>query len=86
MKNKIEDLRNHLFEQLERLGYDEKMKNPIALERELNRADAISKVATVIVNSAKAETDFLKATGKAPESNFIPLDKASNKQLEEPKQ
>lgn len=26
MKNKIEDLRNHLFEQLERLQDDEKMK------------------------------------------------------------
>jgi hypothetical protein len=76
MKNKIEDLRNHLFEQLERLGDDEKMKNPLALEREVKRSKSISEIATVIVNSAKAETDYLKVTGKGPENSFIPLDKA----------
>lgn len=72
MKNKIEDLRNHLFEQLERLSDDEKMKNPIALEKELKRAGAISEVASVIVESAKAETLFLKATGARPAGDFIP--------------
>jgi len=75
-KNKIEDLRNHLFEQLERLQDDEKMKNPIVLERELKRAGAITEVAQVIVNTAKAETDFLKVTGRAPDTEFIPLDKS----------
>jgi hypothetical protein len=77
MKNKIEDLRNHLFEQLERLADDEKMKNPIILERELKRAHAISEVSNVIVSTAKAETDYLRVTGKAPEREFIPLDKAN---------
>lgn len=81
MKNKIEDLRNHLFEQLERLGDDEKMKNPIILERELKRAHAISEVSGVIVATAKAETDYLRVTGKAPEIEFIPLDKAGQKQI-----
>ena len=82
MKNKIEDLRNHLFSQLERLADDEGMKNPIKLERELKRAKAISEVATVIVNTAKAETDYLRVTGKAPDgSPFIPLDKANQKQI-----
>jgi len=81
-KNKIEDLRNHLFEQLERLGDDEKMKNPIALEREMKRSQAISEIANVIVNTAKAETDYLRVTGKAPENQFIPLDKAGPKQIE----
>lgn len=81
MKNKIEDLRNHLFAQLERLADDEKMKNPIALERELKRAHAITEVSGVIVSSAKAETDYLRVTGKAPEAPFIPLDTAKNKQL-----
>lgn len=85
-KNKIEDLRNHLFEQLERLQDDEKMKNPIILERELKRASAISEISQVIVNTAKAETDYLKVTGRAPEGTFIPLDRAGNKQIESPKQ
>lgn len=80
-KNKIEDLRNHLFEQLERLADDEGMKNPIKLERELKRAQAISEVAQVIVNTAKAETDYLRVTGKNSETEFIPLDKAKPKQI-----
>jgi hypothetical protein len=75
MKNKIEDLRNHLFEQLERLSDDEKMKNPLALERELKRAKAISEVSSVIVESAKAETQFLKEIDASPRAgtNFIPV-------------
>lgn len=81
MKNKIEDLRNHLFAQLERLGDDAEMKNPLIREREIARAKAISEVSKVIVDSAKAETDFLRVTGKAPDTGFIPLDKANNKQL-----
>jgi hypothetical protein len=71
MKNKMEDLRNHLFEQLERLSDSEDMKNPIKLEKELKRAGAISQVATVIINSAKAENDFLKITGNKPQSQFM---------------
>jgi hypothetical protein len=73
MKNKIEDLRNHLFEQLERLQDDETMKNPLVLERELKRAAAISQVSSVIVQTAKVETDYLRLTGKTPEAVFIPL-------------
>lgn len=75
MRNKIEDLRNHLFAQLERLGDDEKMKNPLTLDREVKRAKSISEVATVIVASAKAETDFLKVSGARPNNNgFIPVE------------
>jgi len=81
MKNKIEDLRNHLFSQLERLADDEGMKNPLKLERELKRAKAISEVANVIVNTAKAETDYLRVTGKSPEQAFIPLDMAAKNSL-----
>ncbi len=76
MQNKIEDLRNHLFAQLERLSDDEKMKNPLALERELKRAHSLSEVSSVIVATAKVETDYLRVTGKAPERTFIPLDTA----------
>jgi hypothetical protein len=71
MKNKIEDLRNHIFAQLELLGDEEKMKNPIALEREVKKAKAIEGLAQVIVNSAKVEVDFIKATDQKG-SGFIP--------------
>ncbi|MEZ5421813.1 MAG: hypothetical protein R2682_01805 [Pyrinomonadaceae bacterium] len=48
-KNKIEDLRNMLFETMERLldDTDEKM--------DLERAETISKVAQTVINSAKVE-------------------------------
>lgn len=81
MKNKIEDVRNHLFAQLERLGDDQNMKNPIMLERELKRAQAIKEVAQVIVNSAKVEVDAMKVLG-GKGSGFIPTE---NKQLNEGK-
>lgn len=65
MKNKIEDLRNHLFAALEGLADKE---NPM----ELDRAKAIADVARVIVDSAKAEVAFLNATGARNGTGFIP--------------
>jgi len=56
MKNKIEDLRNHLFAALEGLADTE---NPMEVER----ARAIADVARVVVDTAKAEIQFLNATG-----------------------
>lgn len=56
MKNKIEDLRNHLFETLEALRDEEK-------PMDIDRAKAIAGVAQVIINSAKAETDFIREVG-----------------------
>jgi hypothetical protein len=64
MKNKIEDLRNHLFETLESLKDADK---PMDLER----ANTIANVAKVIVDSAKAEVAFMKVTGSTG-SGFIP--------------
>lgn len=64
-KNKIEDLRNHLFATLEALQDDD---NPM----DLARAKAIADVSQVIVNSAKIEVDFLRATGRIQGSGFIP--------------
>lgn len=63
MKNRIEDLRNHLFATLEALRDDEK-------PMEIDRAKAIAEVAQVIVDSAKAENDFIKLTGSTG-SGFI---------------
>lgn len=50
MKNKITDLNNHLFAQLERLG-DESL-TPEAIERECKRADAIVAVSEQVIRSA----------------------------------
>lgn len=64
-KNKIDDLRNHLFETLEALKDDDK-------PMELDRARAIADVAKVLVESAKVEVAFLKVTGAAKSTDFLP--------------
>lgn len=72
MKNKISDLRNHLFEALERL------KDPeLDLEKEIQRAKAIREVGTVIIDSAKVEVEFINAVGGSG-TGFIPEDKQLN--------
>lgn len=64
-KNKIDDLRNHLFETLEALkDKDEPM--------DLDRARAVAEVAKVIVESAKVEVSFLKVTGAVRSTTFLP--------------
>lgn len=50
MKNKLSDLNNHLFAQLERLG-DEDL-DAEKIEQEVKRADAIVQVADSIVRNA----------------------------------
>jgi hypothetical protein len=64
MRNKIEDLRNHLFETIEALKDKD---HPMDLER----AKTISAVAQTIINSAKVECDFMQITG-GKRSKFIP--------------
>lgn len=66
MNNKIDDLRNHLFATLEALADEEK-------PMELDRARAIADVARVIVDSAKAEVQFLQVTGRTEGTGFIAL-------------
>ena len=56
MKNTMVDLRNHLFATIEALLDQD---NPMDLER----AKAVADTSQVIINSAKVETDFLKAVG-----------------------
>lgn len=55
-RNKINDLRNHLFEVIEMLKDDE--PNSMTLEK----AETIAQVAQVIINTGKLETDYIRAT------------------------
>lgn len=64
MKNKMSDLRNHLFETLEALKDDEK---PMDIERAL----AISTVAGKLIDTAKVEVAFLKVTESAASPEFF---------------
>lgn len=71
-KNKIVDLRDHLFETLEALKDEEK-------PMELARAKAIADVSRVIVDSAKVEVDFLKVTGGLRSTDFLPSEEETPK-------
>lgn len=66
MKNKIDDLRNHLFATLEALQDAEK-------PMEIERARAIADVGRVLVDSAKVEVRFLEVTGALKSTNFLPV-------------
>lgn len=57
-KNKIDDLRNHLFETIEALKDPDK-------PMELDRARAISDVAQTIINTAKVEVELVKAVSSS---------------------
>jgi len=63
MKNKITDLNNHLFAQLERLG-DEDLKSE-DLEKEIGRAKAITGVASAIVESTQVTLEAMKLMERA---------------------
>jgi hypothetical protein len=65
MRNKIEDLRNHLFATLEAL---QDQDNPM----DLDRAKTIADVSQTIINSAKVEVEFIKTTGQTQTTDFLP--------------
>jgi hypothetical protein len=68
-KNKIEDLRNHLFAALERLGEDDLSKEQLDIE--ISRSAAIAEVAKVIVESAKVEVLALRHIDNSKPSQFL---------------
>ena len=62
MSNNVNDLREHLFAALK--GLKDGTVN-------IEQAKAMSDVAQVIINSAKVEVDFAKATGATSGSDFL---------------
>jgi hypothetical protein len=60
-RNKLSDLRDHMFAALERLDDEEMTTDQI--KNEIEKAKSIAMVGSVIINSAKIEIDYLKATG-----------------------
>lgn len=71
MTNKLEDLRNHLFAQLERLT-----DNECLLEDEIERSKSIVALSNTIIDSARVENEFLEIKvklGITETTNFIPV-------------
>ena len=77
MKNKISDLRNHLFVVLEELSDPDS-------HYDLEKAKVIANVAQTIINSASVENQYLKIVGGSQGSGFIEEGKMKSvKQLNE---
>lgn len=62
MKNKISDLNNHLFAQLERLGEED--LGGEALDKEIKRSKAITAVSKNIIASHKNSLEAMKLMEK----------------------
>lgn len=65
-KHNINELRTHLFETIAAL------RDP-ANPMDIYRAETIANVGQVIVNSAKIEVEFLKATNSKANTGFMAL-------------
>ena len=64
--NKMSDLRDHLFKTLEGLR-DKSM--------DVDRAEAVASVASVVIESAKTELKFMELAGRDVNSDFFPPQK-----------
>lgn len=67
MKNKLSDLRDHLFLALENLS-DAKTED---LDMAVRKADAVSNVAKVIVDTARVEIDYIRHVGGQVEASVF---------------
>lgn len=78
MKNKISDLRDHMFAALERLGNEELTEEE--LKKEIERARAVSEVGKVIVESAKTEVLYAKLAHQKERypTKFLEMEDAAN--------
>jgi hypothetical protein len=71
MKNKLSDLNDHLFEQLERLN-DDDLKGE-DLTREIARSQSMCTVATQIIAAGRLVLDAAKAADELPGIKNHPL-------------
>jgi hypothetical protein len=65
MKNKMTDLKNHLYAALERLNDESLTEDKLATE--ISRAQAVAHLGKVLVEQAKTALMFAKVTGQTRE-------------------
>jgi hypothetical protein len=71
MKNKLSDLNNHLFEQIERLNDDDLKGDDLTAE--IRRAQAMCNVAGQIISGGRLVLDAAKASDELPGVKKHPL-------------
>lgn len=79
-KNKLSDLRDHLFSALERIDDDQLTSDQ--LESEIKKANAVANLSSMIIQSAKIEVDFIKVTGRLDSKTELFKSIDSPKQLD----
>lgn len=87
MKNKLTDLNNHLFEQLERLN-DEDL-TPEQIAKEITRTDAMVRVSEQIINNAnlalRGAQLVAEYSGKGAFEHMLPMLDAESQPMERAK-
>lgn len=74
MKNKIQDVRDHLIAQMEAIR-EADHKNADALRAELDKGRVLSEIGKVITDTARVEVEAMKLMeGRTQGTGFIPLD------------
>lgn len=79
-RNKMSDLRDHMFAALERLN-DEELSTE-KLQEEIQKAKSIASIGSVLVNSAKVEIDYLKSTGQIDSQSELFKSMSNQKSIE----
>ena len=74
MKNKLQDLRDHLFATIEALQDED-------APMDVQRAKAVAEIADVVIKTAKLEIDYAEAFGLAPGSGFVALESDATPRL-----
>lgn len=60
MKNKLSDLNDHLFAQLERLGDEDLCKDNEKLANEIERSKALTSISAQVVSNSRLALDVAK--------------------------
>ncbi len=72
MRNTLQDLNNHLFEQLERVNNNDLSDEE--LEKEIKRADTVTKIGQTIINNAQVQLNAWKEANEYGfnQGRFVP--------------
>jgi hypothetical protein len=73
MKNKLVDLNNHLFAQLERLGAED--LTPEQLDHEVRRANALANISTEVMKVASLQVkaaELVAEYGQGDPTRYLP--------------
>lgn len=76
MKNKMQDVRDHLIAQMEAIR-DADTKDSKALQAELDKGRVLSEIGKVLTDTARVEVEAMKLyEGRANGTGFLPIAEA----------